>query len=259
MTAPLTIYTPAPLNPNDAAAIASLPARLRLTRAGPADIVIVAADAASIVEGLELKPQAIVVSQPALLDESAMALLEKADCPIFPALLLARRLADLDLGDSADGASLVRSHLASTATAQDGITEHLGGLEALLGPLQQARLSQHDGQTYAGTARTRNGVLVCWSGINGAAFSALEVDLVSPSARAEIRGLLDASARPLRVCTADAGGASQRNGVYETAHRLYWRELVAALQGTDPRSQWRAFASVHALARNVLAQAPATQ
>lgn len=256
MTAFLTVRAFGGLDLDHAASIASLPASLRLADGGAADIAVVSSDAVSVAAGIAAAPRALVVTRPTELGADAMAALNAAGVPVFPALVLAPRLRLVDARAHIAKAGLVRSRLGWQGGLRETLLEHLAGLEAVLGALADVSLLDSGDAGHLGTARSQGGITVSWSGLHGAARGEYELDIIGLADRLEVSGELDGSARPLLVRHGSAGGLQQPHGVFETGLRCFWRGVIAELAEGSPKSQWPDFARLHALAEQLAASVP---
>lgn len=232
------------------AAIASLPASLRLVAEGQADIALVGPDAASIAAGRALAPHALVVADPARVTPAEAESLADADLPSFAALRLPPILHQADAGPALAEAGLVRSHLLWRGARREALFEHFAGLSAVLGPLLAIRCLA-EGTAYAGTAQAGNGVTVHWSGQGDAQASHFELDVIGLPMRLEIEADLDDTARPARIRTGSATGLHQPRGVFESGLRLFWRSVLADLDGRPSACRWRGLAALHALSERL--------
>jgi hypothetical protein len=220
------------------AAIASLPAELRLIGGGRADIALVQPERGALGEALEAAPGAIVLDRPADLDSALHALLDRTAVPVIAVLKLAASLKPVDAQRPLVSSALIRSRLRSAEPLNTAVLEHLAGLSAILGELSNLRMLGGSGNNYAAIGRTRTHAEVAWSGQAGVANPHYELDIVGVGARLEVTGTVDRSARPLTVRLATAEGLVQPIGVFETGLRLFWRDVAATLSDGTAATPW---------------------
>jgi hypothetical protein len=256
MSTYLTVRQFGNVGPEHRATLASLPGILRLTDAAAPDIALTASDEASLKEALSVSPKAIVVAEPATLDDAGWKRLTDASSMVFPALTLAANLRQISAESVPSKPGLIHSRLSWQGGAKAAIVEHLAGLATVVGQLFELQFLSYVSGGYVGSAKTGEGVEVAWSGLAGAPLSFYELDVVGLADRLEVRADLDGSARPLLLRRGHAGGLDQPAGFYETGLRRFWREAADLLRTGEQTTTLQDIADIRAFTRNLDSIAP---
>lgn len=208
---------------------ATLPIALREVDGGNIDIALIGPDVASLEAAVSAKPRALALAVPAMTSPDQLQRLSSAGLRIYPVLRLAHIVDHAEVRSPSTGSGLVRSRLLSLSDQRSAWLEQLAALEIVLGPLQGITLLSKQDHSYSGSARTRVGLPVIWSGQTGTTVDSFELDVVGVSERIEILCGLGEIARAARVSVSTAAGERVASGIYQNGLRLFWRAIATDL------------------------------
>jgi hypothetical protein len=243
------------ISPDHRATFASLPATLRHVETGTPDIALSAPDEASVAESLALSPKAIVIADPAAVGTVCSRQLTEASTLVVPALGLQPSLRQIRADWLPKQTILIHSRLEWQGDTQAAIFEHLAGLANVVGDLVDPRILCSLAGGHVGSASTKEGVEIIWSGLAKAPSSSYCLDISGLTERLEVRADLDGSARSLFIRRSNAGGSFDPTGSFETGLRRFWRDVAGFVRQGEPTTEWKDIAVLHGLAHRLASMA----